>query len=180
MNHLGTLTLETPRLILRPFTLEDAPATYRHWASDPEVTKYLTWPTHPSVQISEAVLRDWVACYEKPDYYQWAIILKDMGEPIGSMAVVSQNDKVGKAEIGYCIGRNWWRQGITSEALNAVIRFLMDEVGMQRIEARHDPRNPGSGAVMRKCGMTFEGTMQRSDWNNQGLCDVSWYAIVKE
>jgi len=180
MNHLGTLTLETPRLILRPFTLEDAPAMYRHWASDPEVTKYLTWPTHPSVQISEAVLRDWVACYEKPDYYQWAIILKDMGEPIGSMAVVSQNDKVGKAEIGYCIGRNWWRQGITSEALNAVIRFLMDEVGMQRIEARHDPRNPGSGAVMRKCGMVFEGTMQRSDWNNQGLCDVSWYAIVKE
>ncbi len=180
MNHLGTLTLETPRLILRPFALEDASAMYRHWACDPEVTKFLTWPTHPSVQISEAVLRDWVSCYEKPDYYQWAIVLKDIGEPIGSMAVVKQDDKVGKAEIGYCIGRNWWRQGVTSEALGAVIRFLMDEVGMQRIEARHDPRNPGSGAVMRKCGMTFEGTLRRSDWNNQGLCDASWYAILKE
>ena len=51
---------------------------------------------------------------------------------------------------------------------------------MQRIEARHDPRNPASGAVMRKCGMTFEGTLRRSDWNNQGLCDASYYAIIKE
>lgn len=180
MNHLGTLTLETPRLILRPFILEDAPAMYRHWANDPEVTKYLTWPTHPSVQVSEAVLQSWVSCYVNPDYYQWAIVLKDNGEPIGSMAVVKQDDKVGKAEIGYCIGRSWWRQGITAEALSAVIRFLMDEVGMQRIEARHDPRNPASGAVMRKCGMTFEGTLRRSDWNNQGLCDASYYAIIKE
>lgn len=180
MNHLGTQTLETPRLILRPFTLEDAPAMYRNWASDPEVTKYLTWPTHPSVQVSQMVLSDWVSCYEKKDYYQWAIVLRETGEPIGSMAVVSQRDDVGKAEIGYCIGRRWWRQGITPEALSAVIRFLMDEVGMQRIEARHDPRNPASGAVMRKCGMTFEGTLRRSDWNNQGLCDASYYAIVKE
>lgn len=180
MKHLGTQTLETPRLILRPFTLEDAPVMYRNWASDPEVTKYLTWPTHPSVQVSQMVLSDWVSCYEKKDYYQWAIVLRETGEPIGSMAVVSQRDDVGKAEIGYCIGRRWWRQGITPEALSAVIRFLMDEVGMQRIEARHDPRNPASGAVMRKCGMTFEGTLRRSDWNNQGLCDASYYAIVKE
>ena len=180
MNHLGTQTLETPRLILRPFTLEDAPVMYRNWASDPEVTKYLTWPTHPSVQVSQMVLSDWVSCYEKKDYYQWAIVLRETDEPIGSMAVVSQRDDVGKAEIGYCIGRRWWRQGITPEALSAVIRFLMDEVGMQRIEARHDPRNPASGAVMRKCGMTFEGTLRRSDWNNQGLCDASYYAIVKE
>lgn len=180
VKHLGSKTLETPRLILRPFVLEDAPAMYRNWASDPEVTKYLTWPTHPSVQVSEAVLQSWVSCYVNPDYYQWAIVLKDIGEPIGSMATVKQDDKVGKAEIGYCIGRSWWHQGIAAEALSAVIRFLMDEVGMQRIEARHDPRNPASGAVMRKCGMTFEGTLRRSDWNNQGLCDASYYAIIKE
>jgi len=180
MNHIGTQILETPRLILRPFMMEDASAMYRNWASDPEVTQYLTWPTHPSEEISRMVLGDWVASYEKSDYYQWAIVLRDLGEPIGSMAVVSQRDDVGKAEIGYCIGRSWWRQGMTAEALNAVIRFLMDEVGMQRIEARHDPRNPASGAVMRKCGMTFEGTLRRSDRNNQGICDASYYAIVKE
>ena len=52
MKHQGTKTIETPRLILRRFTLEDAPAMYRNWASDPEVTKFLTWPAHSSVEIS--------------------------------------------------------------------------------------------------------------------------------
>ena len=65
-----------------------------------------------------------------------------------------------------------------SEALEAVIAFLFGKVGAQRVESRHDPRNPNSGAVMRKCGMQFEGTLRSSDWNNQGVCDASWYGIV--
>ena len=64
MNHQGTKTLETPRLILRRLTMEDAPAMYRNWASVPEVTKYLTWPTHSSVEVSVQVLLDWTAQYE--------------------------------------------------------------------------------------------------------------------
>ena len=56
-----------------------------------------------------------------------------------------------------------------SEALGAVIDFLFDEVGVNRVESRHDPRNPNSGAVMKKCGMKFEGTLRQSDRNNQGI-----------
>lgn len=67
-----------------------------------------------------------------------------------------------------------------TEALGAVIGFLFDEVGMNRVEARHDPRNPNSGAVMRKCGMKYEGTLRQSDWNDQGICDASWYSILAE
>ena len=180
MNHLGTKKMETSRLILRPFITEDAEPMYRNWASDPEVTKFLSWPAYRSVENANYILDIWLPQYDDNTFYQWAIELKDIGEPIGSMAVVNQDDHIGKAEIGYCIGQSWWRQGITSEALSAVIRFLMDEVGMQRIEARHDPRNLASGAVMRKCGMVFEGTMRRADRNNQGLCDASWYSIIKE
>ena len=55
---------------------------------------------------------------------------------------------------------------------------MMNEVGMCRIEARHDPCNPNSGAVMRKCGMQYEGTLRQADWNNQGIVDVSIYSIV--
>jgi ribosomal-protein-alanine N-acetyltransferase len=83
-----------------------------------------------------------------------------------------------KMEIGYCIGRSWWNCGITSEALAAVIDFLMDEVGAQRVEACHDPRNPNSGAVMRKCGMQYEGTQRQAGINNSGKCDLCWYAIL--
>ena len=74
LNHKGTQIIETPRLILRPFTMDDAPAMFRNWASDPEVTKYLMWPTHPNVDVSQWVCNDWVSHYAEPDYYQWAIV----------------------------------------------------------------------------------------------------------
>lgn len=179
--HKGTQTVETKRLILRRFRLDDDRAMFKNWASDDKVTKYLTWPTHGSVEISRMVLSDWVAGYEKDDFYQWAITLKALGdEPIGSISGFDLNNEIAKVEIGYCIGRAWWHQGIMSEALQAVMDYLFDQVGMNRIQACHDPRNPNSGKVMMKCGMKFEGTLRRFGRNNQGICDVSIYALLAE
>ncbi len=179
MDHIGTQRLETERLVLRRFTLDDAPAMFENWASDAEVTRFLTWQPHASVEVTRSVLADWVSSYEQPDFYQWAIVLKQLGdEPIGSISVVGMNENVSMVHIGYCIGRPWWRQGITSEALGRVIDFFFDEVGANRIESRHDPDNPHSGMVMVKCGMRYEGTMRSADRNNQGICDSSWYAIL--
>ncbi len=180
INHQGSKILETERLILRPFTLDDAGTMFRNWASDPEVTKFLTWPTHASREVSEKVLQDWVEQYEKPDCYQWAIVPRELGEPVGSIAVVGQDQRAGKATVGYCIGRGWWHQGITSGAMARVIDFLIGEVGFNRVESWHDPRNPNSGAVMAKCGMTYEATLRQADWNNQGICDLCMYAILAE
>ena len=100
-------------------------------------------------------------------------------EPIGTISVVRLEDKVREAEIGYCIGRNWWHRGFVSEALSAVIDFLFAEVGMDRVSATHDVNNPNSGAVMRKCGMKSEGTKAASG-RNQGVCDLAQYAIARE
>lgn len=179
LNHRGTQTIETQRLLLRRARLEDANPMFHNWASDPEVTKYLTWPTHDSIAVSEMVLGNWIGEYAKENYYQWMIELKDIGEPIGSISVVRQNEADGAAEIGYCIGSAWWHQGIMTEAVRAVMDFLFREVGMNRIEARHDPNNPHSGAVMKKCGMCYEGTMRSSDRNNQGICDAAYYGILR-
>ncbi len=180
MKHCGTLRLETERLVLRRFSIDDAEAMYRNWASDPEVTEFLTWPAHTSPEVSKAVLEDWVSSYSQKNYYQWAIVLKDCGnDPIGSIGAVGQNDAISMVHIGYCLGKNWWHQGIMSEALKAVMDFFFDQVGANRIESRHDPRNPHSGMVMKKCGMKYEGTMRSSDRNNQGICDASWYALLK-
>lgn len=180
MKHCGTKRLETERLILRRFVQEDAAAMYCNWASDPQVTKYLTWPAHSSQQVSQKVIGDWVKAYADDSYYQWAITLKSCGEePIGSISVVGMREDIAMMHIGYCIGRAWWHQGITSEALKAVMDFLFDEVGANRIESRHDPRNPNSGRVMTKCGMAYEGTLHSADWNNQGICDACYYALLK-
>ena len=177
--HKGSKTIETTRLILRRAQMEDAEPMFRNWASDPEVTKYLTWPTYNRVETAYPVLENWIKQYVKPDYYHWMIVMKDLGEPIGSISSVHQRDDIGEIEIGYCIGRKWWHQGIMTEALLAVMNYLFDEIGINRIEAKHDPRNPRSGAVMRKCGMQYEGTSRASDRNNQGICDIATYGILR-
>ena len=100
MKHLGTKTLETNRLILRKFTVEDADAMFANWASDPEVTKFMTWPAHGSPEISAMVLNDWISHYGETKFYQWAIVPKDFGQPIGSISVVNQKDDVASVEIG--------------------------------------------------------------------------------
>lgn len=179
MNHLGTRTLETERLILREFVPEDAVPMNRNWAADPEVTAFLTWPPHASLHITEEVIRQWIRGYQRPDFYQWAIELKELGQPIGSISVVEHDSDVGRCHIGYCLGKAWWHKGIMTEALSAVMTFLFCEVQANRIDSRHDPRNPHSGAVMRKCGMVFEGTHRQSDRNNRGICDASWYAALR-
>ena len=179
LTHKGTQTIETSRLILRRAVREDAEPMFRNWASDPEVTKFLTWPTHSDIAVSEMVIGSWLQEYEKDSYYQWMIELKEIGQPIGSISVVRQNDRVEEAEIGYCIGSQWWHKGIMTEALSAVIEYLFTEVGMNRVAARHDPNNPHSGGVMRKCGMKYEGTHRASDRNNQGICDAAQYAMTR-
>lgn len=180
MKHRGTHRLETTRLILRRFVSEDADAMYQNWAADQEVTKYLTWPAHSNPDVSRFVIKDWVKSYSDEKYYQWAIVLKENGdEPIGSISAVHMDQDIAMVHIGYCIGKTWWHKGIMSEAMKAVMDFFFEEVGFNRIEARHDPRNPNSGKVMEKCGMKYEGTMRSADRNNQGICDACYYALLK-
>lgn len=181
MQHKGTEKLQTERLILRRFTIRDAAAMFRNWANDDQVTKYLMWPSHKSPEVSREVLEDWIFHYGEKDFYQWEITVKENGEePIGSISVVSKDDSIEMVHIGYCIGKRWWHQGVTSEALKEVIRFFMEEVKVNRVETRHDPRNVNSGKVMKKCGMVYEGTRRQADRNNQGICDASGYAILAE
>ena len=180
LNHKGTQTIETDRLILRRFTMADAEPMYRNWANDDEVTKFLTWPTHSRVEITKMVLTDWTGSYCKDDFYNWAIVLKDNGpEPIGNISVVRIKEKTACATVGYCMSRAHWGKGVMAEALTALIDFLFDQVGFNRVEADHDPNNPKSGRVMQKSGMTYEGTMRQAGLCNQGIIDVSRWAILR-
>lgn len=180
MKNCGTQRIETDRLILRRYKIEDADAMYKNWASDSEVTKFLTWQPHPSVDVSRSIIVDWLKEYSDEKYYHWAIVLKDNGnEPIGGISVVQMKEDISMVHIGYCLGRAWWRRGIMSEALKAVTDFMFDTVEVNRVEARHDPRNPNSGKVMQKCGMKYEGTLRSADRNNQGICDACYYALLR-
>jgi len=177
---MGTKTIETERLILRKFNNDDISYAYKNWTSDEAVTKFLRWPTHKDISVTEKVLNEWIISYEDPAYYHWAIELKSIGEPIGAIGVVDMNEKLEKVNIGYCIGSKWWHQGIVSEAFSAIIPFLFEEVEVNRIEAQHDPNNPRSGSVMKKCGLKYEGTLRQADYNNQGIADACIYSLLRE
>ena len=178
MDRLGTKRIETDRLILRRFTIEDAEPMFQNWASDPEVTKFLTWQPHQSVAVTKELISLWVSEYDKPDCYQWAIELKEIGEPIGSIAVVFVDERTSAAEMGYCLSRAHWGRGLMPEALRAVMDFLFDEVGFKRVCAKHDAENPKSGRVMQKAGMRLEGVHRRAGFNNRGVIDVVVYGAI--
>lgn len=179
MKHLGTITIETPRLILRRFCEEDIEPSFRNWTSDPKVTIFLRWPTHPNISVTRTVLTDWIASYEKPDFYQWAIVPKELGEPIGAISVVDMDERIDKVHVGYCIGSKWWHMGYTSEAFAALIPFFFEEMGANRVESQHDPENPFSGKVMEKCGLTYEGTLRQNDFSNRGIVDAAMYGLLR-
>ncbi len=180
MHHKGTVSLQTERLLLRRFVIEDAEAMYNNWASDDAVTKFLTWPTHAGVDVTRQVLESWIASYERADFYNWAMQLRQTGELIGNIAVGKYREDIAGAELGYCMGTRWWGQGLMPEAGRAVVRYLFDEVGCNRVAAVHAVGNPKSGRCMQKIGMRYEGTLRQAGFCNQGVIDEVWYSILRE
>ena len=179
MNHIGTRELATERLSLRRFEIEDAENMFFNWANDPEVTKYMTWQPHANVEETEELLKGWIADYEKKDCYNWAIELNDLEQPIGSISATEVDDNTESVKIGYCIGKEYWHKGYTTEALAEVIRFFINEVGAGRVCATHDVENIYSGKAMLAAGMEYEGTLRKAGYNNQGIVDIAVYAKIR-
>lgn len=149
---IETKTLESDRLILRKFKMDDASGVYKNWASDPECCQYLSWNVHKSVKETRSILRSWIKEYKK-GCYNWVVELKDTHEVIGSISVISISKKHLTAEIGYCYGSKYWGNGYATEALRTVVEYLLNECGLYLVEARHISDNPASGRVMEKAGM---------------------------
>ena len=181
INHKGTISLETERLRLRKFTEEDAEDMYNNWASDTEVTKYLTWPAHSSIEVSKKVIDMWIDNYKDMEYYQWAIELKEIRQVIGTISLMNIDNNIENCEVGYCIGRKFWNKGITTEAFSSIINFAFNQVGFERITARHHVDNSASGRVMEKCGLKYEGLLRKISRNSSGeLVDCKYYSILKD
>ena len=179
MNKTGTQRIETHRLILRRYRIEDAEDMFSNWASDPEVTRFLTWPAHQSIDVTRYVLNDWIPKYEDGGFFNWAIEWKETGSVIGNIAVTVLHEETEAAEMGYCMSRAFWGRGIMPEALRAVMDYLFDTACLNRIEAAHDVNNPKSGRVMEKAGLKPEGIHRGYGKNNLGICDVVIRALTK-
>ncbi len=180
MTHKGTNTIETERLVLRRFEAEDTRDMYNNWACDDEVNRYMTSISLTDPSQAEKAIGNWKLRYDNIEFYHWNITLKaeEDVKSAGFVCVVANDNDAQKAELGYCIGKKWWNCGYMTEAVSAVTKYLIDEIGYNRVEVQHDTDNPASGKVAQKCGMQYEGTL-RQFMNNKGkLCDIAVYSVL--
>lgn len=184
MTHKGTVTLETKRLILRRFTIDDLEQIFYNCWSDTEVWKWTNYKPMQCVEdvinIAEMFTDKWLGAYDKPNRYSWAMQLKSSGEVIGRFFGMYPDDQLQQIELAYELGQDWWNQGLMSEAVKTVIDFYFNEVCLNRIQSHHAVENPASGRVMQKCGMLYEGIMRQACKCNNGLFDKVNYAVLAE
>lgn len=149
--------IETDRLILRPFTLDDSEGVFEY-ASDPEVTRFMDWPTHQVIDTS----RDWIPFtldqWDSGEEYTWGITLKVSGaNVIGAIGCSELNFKV---SFGYVLNKQHWGKGIATEAAKALVDTLVAVEGVRRIWATCDSENAASARVLEKSGCVLEGTLR--------------------
>jgi len=177
LTHIGTQTINTARLVLRQFSINDAEDMFI-WASNPQVVKYLSYYPHKDIDETKQILKDWINKYKNPDEYNWAIVFNDI--VIGNISVVLKDDACYSCHLGWQIDVPYWNNGIMTETAGAVVDYLFDKVGYDRISSGHDTRNIGSGRVMEKIGMKLEGTFRRYCYQKDGsIGDKNCWAILK-
>ena len=150
--------LETKRLILRKLTLQDAGQIYTAWASDPEVTRYLPWNPHESVEVTRRQVDQWVRGYQDPLALRYGVTLKDSGELIGTIGIAAWPG--GQPELEYVLGRPWWNRGYMTEACARVTEELFKRNCASVFIQAHADNAPGN-LVAQNCGYTYIGTQQK-------------------
>lgn len=175
----GIPTLETERLRLRAFRLEDA-AEVQRLAGDRAIAATTLHVSHP---YEDGMAEEWIARHEA-DFADgkgvtFAITGKADGSLVGAMSLMGVAGGH-QAELGYWIGLEYWGKGFCTEAAAAVLRYAFAELGLARVHAAHFARNPASGRVMQKLGMQLEGR-RRQHVKKWGKYDDSViYGILRE
>lgn len=177
MTHAGTKELRTSRLHLRPYRAEDARAVFDGWMGVAEICEQLDWQPHQDVSVTARLLDMWIESYQSPTVYHWCITMD--ARVAGDIMVCKWNQDDRWCELGYCVAREFAGQGIATEALQSVSRFLLDEVGFHRIQLKHTEGNIASGRVMQKCGFHYEGTLRHAKRNRHGVWqNVCCYSLL--
>jgi len=152
---MRTPELETTRLYLRPPRVEDAEEVFQNWTSDGEVTRYLRWTTHKSPEET----KEWLALEERylesDKRYQWVFVHKETGRLIGSGGFI-WNEERNMFELGYVFMRDFWGQGLATEAGRAMVDFAVNTLGLRTLFARHAKQNTASGRVLEKLGFAYQ------------------------
>lgn len=177
----GPERVETERLVLRKPASTDAAAIFSRYASDAEVTKFLSWPTHESIDQTHAFLR-----FSEAEWSRWPagpslIEAREGGRLLGGTGLAFETPF--RAATGYVLAKDAWGFGYATEALRAVVT-VAEGLGVRRLYALCHPEHTASRRVLEKCGFAREGVLRRhSEFPNLRPgepADVLCYARVLE
>ncbi len=138
---------------------------FNNWVSDPEVAKFMRWNKHNSIDETKEWLNFCESNKNNKEFNDWGIILKENNEPIGSIGAFINPEEPNRYEVGYAIGKKYWGQGIAREALNCMINYFINDIGIKKFIGMHSVDNPASGVVMEHIGFKSirEGSYQSMD-----------------
>ena len=171
------IKLETERLILRPFSLSDAPEVQR-LAGDKDIAANVRTIPHP---YPDGMAADWINTLDdklEHGEIHLAITLRDGNQLLGAIGLIGDSANE-SAELGYWIGKPYWNRGYCTEAARAMLRYGFEQLNLNRIHAFYMTKNPASGRIMQKIGMTFEGTLRKCIKKWDLFEDVNVYSLLR-
>lgn len=172
-------TLETERLILRPFRLSDAGDVQRMAGAAEIAATTLNIP-HPYPRgAAEEWIRSHRSSFEEGQGVHFAITLRETGALVGAIGL-EITPRHNRAELGYWIGVPYWNRGYATEAARAVVEYGFRVLNLHRICANHFPRNSASGRVMQKVGMVLEGTLRQHVKKGEVYEDLVAYGLLRD
>jgi len=173
---MTTPVLESERILLRPLKVSDAQAIYTNWTSDPDVAQFMRWSTHSSINETITWLTSEEAKVSDSGLYDWLFVLKETGEPFGSGGVFHNNTH-NMFELGYCIMKKYWGNGLTTEAARTILNFAECKLAQNTFFACHAKDNPASGRILEKLGFTYKNDGQYSKFDNSRTYETREYFL---
>lgn len=180
MNHKGAKTIETKHFLIRKFSIKDAKDMYSNWAGNKQDTHYTNWKCHESKTQTEKLIKKWVDKNDKSKQYIWCVENKATGDAIGEILVPHLYKEIETGEITFCFGQSYVEAAGASEALSIIVKFLFQEVQMQRIQTAIDVEAEFEKQVLLASGFKLEGTHRRALKNARGVVDCYSFGIVRE
>lgn len=171
--------IETPHLILRQIIPDDAVALFATF-SDEAVMEFYGQEPHRSVDDTREQIRQLQGWYARREGIRWGITRGGDDTVIGSCGLYLFDEGFHRAEIGYELGRAYWRQGIMREALGAMLTFAFAGTGLRRIEAVVESGNERSQALLHTLGFTHEGTLRQRFFFRDRFWDEHYFGLLRE
>jgi ribosomal-protein-alanine N-acetyltransferase len=171
--------LKTEHLILREMIPADAAAIFRI-RGDYEVTKYNIGAAYEGLEQAEDLIAGMAQAYREEKEIRWGITSKSDDTVIGMIGYNYWIRRDARGSVGYDLARAYWGQGIMTEALKAVIKFGFEHMGLNRIEADADARNPASARVLAKAGFHQEGLQREQFYEDSSFNDLVLFALLRK